>query len=362
MNITSLNITNFRNMSNLQAEFSDSTNIFYGDNGSGKTNLLEAVFVLCLGRSQRGAADSVMLRQDEDVFRIEGGITDESQSHTVAVAYQRGARRRITIDGIAAKVVELYDRFCVVSAGPEDSSILSGSPAGRRLFMDIYVSQFSGDYLGRLADYARTLSQRNAALKQESDTGPFDTLLVQYGSAVTVHRRGFIKAVGDCAARYYAEISGGGRLDVRYQSSVGSDGDDSDIAAVQASFRERLSETYRHERATMSTLVGPHRDEVLFDISGCPARSHGSQGELRTAAISLKLAVYQLLKEHRGTAPVLLLDEIFAELDPTRSQALTEAFGNFGQLFLTTATAPPQLLRQRGPSFRISRGTIQETD
>ena len=362
MKITSLNVTNFRNMSSLRVDFSEDANILYGDNGSGKTNLLEAVLVLCLGRSQRGAADGVMLRHDEDVYRIEGEIMEESRSHTVSVAYQRGTRRRITIDSVVSKVAELYDRFCAVSAGPEDSEILSGSPSVRRLFMDIYTSQFSLDYLGCVTDYARTLSQRNAALRQESDTSPFDLLLVQYGSAVIVHRRGFISAVGDLAARYYGEISGGGRLNIRYQPSVGSDLDDADTAAVQASFRERLSETYRHDRATMVTLVGPHRDEVLFDISGCPARSYGSQGELRTAAISLKLAVYQLLKEHRGITPVLLLDEIFAELDATRSQALIEAFGDFGQLFLTTAAAPPQLLRQRGRSFKISRGTVQEVD
>ncbi len=349
-------------MSSLHADFSEDANILYGDNGSGKTNILEAVFMLCLGRSQRGATDGVMLGHDEDVYRIEGGIMEESRSHTVAVAYQRGTRRRITIDGVASRVAELYDRFCAVSAGPEDSEILSGSPAGRRLFTDIYMSQFSRDYLDSVSDYARTLSQRNAALRQESDTNPFDPLLVQYGSAVIVHRHGFINAVGDLAARYYGEISSGGRLDIRYQPSVGYDLNNADITAVQAAFQERLAETYRHERVIMTTLIGPHRDEVLFDISGSPARSYGSQGELRTAAISLKLAVYRLLKEHRGTAPVLLLDEIFAELDATRSRALIEAFGDFGQLFLTTAAAPPELLRRRGRNFRISRGIVEETD
>lgn len=248
MNITTISLTNFRNISSLRADFSEDANILYGDNGSGKTNLLEAVFVLCLGRSQRGAADGVMLRHDEDVYRIEGGIMEESWSHTVAVAYQRGTRRRITIDRVASRVAELYERFCVVSAGPEDSEILSGSPAGRRLFMDIYTSQFSRDYLGCVADYARTLSQRNAALRQESDTSPYDPLLVQYGSEVIVHRRGFISAVGELAARYYGEISGGGKLDIRYRPSVGSDPDDADITAVQATFRERLAETYRHDR------------------------------------------------------------------------------------------------------------------
>lgn len=335
-------------------------NILYGRNGAGKTNLLEAIFVLCLGRSHRGAPESVMLRQEEEVYRVEGEIEESGTAYEVAVAYQRGGRKRITIDRIPIRTAELYENYCAVSVGPEDSEILSGSPSVRRNFLDVYLSQFSSEYLAHLADYHKTLAQKNACLKSDSDPAPFNILLVEIGAEVIKARSTFIGKVYLVAERYYDEISRGERLGVMYQPSVPVNRGTTDIAEISQRFQTALRQNEEREKVMKTALVGPHRDDILFQIGDYPARTHGSQGEWRTAAIALKLAVYHLLKAKRKTQPVLLLDEIFAELDDQRSAGLMQTLGDFGQLFLTTAVDPPKSLRHGNRCFRIHKGTIQD--
>ncbi len=359
MYIETLKARNFRNFSELEAEFSRGVNIFYGRNGSGKTNLLEALFVMCLGRSQRGAGDAVMLRSEADVFRLEGKLHTSRGSSEVAVAYQKNTRKKVVIDGVTSRLTDLYENASVVSGGPEDSQILSGSPAVRRMFTDIYLSQLSRSYLDDLSNYVRCLAQKNAALKAESDSSAFDSLLVEYGSRVISARAVFLEQIRSLTIGYYRDVSGGGVLEMEYRPSIGRLDTAGDRDGIASLFTERLERMAERERIMKTAMVGPHRDEIDFHISGYPARSFASQGEWRTAAISLKLAVNSLLREKRGLRPVLLLDEIFAELDDRRTGALIEAFGDFGQLFLTTAVDPPDGLRSRSTSFSISDGKIE---
>jgi len=360
MHIESLTVTNFRNLSHVKMEFSPAVNILYGGNGAGKTNLLEAIFVLCLGRSQRGAGDPIMLKHSEEVYRIEGRIKREDVVHEVAVAYQRGGRKKIAIDRVNAKTTELYENYCAVSLGPEDTEILSGSPSIRRNFLDIYLSQFSRSYLSHLVDYYKVLTQKNACLRSDCDTAPFNVLLINHGAEVVKARINFIEKLGQAAGRHYAEICREGMLRLSYQPSVPLERGQVDADGIKQSFETALIRQEERERALKSSLIGPHRDEILFQIGDYPARTHGSQGEWRTAAIAVKLAVYQLLKDKRRMQPVLLLDEIFTELDRERSTALMQSFSEFGQLFVTTAVDPPESLRRSGRSFRIHQGTVRQ--
>lgn len=360
MVIHNLSVSHFRNLSQLKTEFSPDINIFHGWNGSGKTNLLEAVFVLCLGRSQRGAQDALLLEQGEEVYRLEGSVEAGGRAGNVAVAYQKGSRKKVSIDDVPVRMAELYERFCAVSSGPEDSAVLSGPPSVRRGFVDIYLSQISGKYLANLSDYQRALAQKNAALKQEMDPAPFDPLLITIGTKIMSARLEFIKALRELAVRYYHDISGGESLRMKYEPSVPLSSEDDTPDEIETAFQLKLEDRFLRERAAQTALVGPHRDELYFEINDFPARTHGSQGQWRTAAISLKLAMYDLLKERRGTAPVLLLDEIFAELDTERTTGLIDSFAGFSQLFLTTAAEPPDYLRERGRSYRIQHGMIED--
>lgn len=360
MIIRNIEINNFRNFAGLKATFEPGANIFFGDNGSGKTNFLEALFVLCLGRSQLGAADNVLVKQDSDYYRLEGEVAAGDNRHRIAVAYQKGSRRRLAVDGVTARPAELFERFCAVSTGPEDSVILSGPPGARRMFLDMYLSQLSPRYLSELTDYHRVLSQKNAALKNEIDPAPFEPLLISHGARVMVQRGEFLNALKELSRQYYGEIAGGEKFTLKYEPSVSlSDENNTGPGEIELAFQRTLDEHYEKEAYLRTAIVGPHRDEIFFEIAGLPARTYGSQGQWRTAAIALKLGVYRLLKDRRGGAPLLLLDEIFAELDSNRCDRLIELFGEFSQLFLTTATAPPPQLITNGCCYKIVRGTVE---
>lgn len=360
MFIETLTITAFRNLASVKIEFSEGVNIFYGDNGSGKTNLLEAIFTLLLGRSQRGVTDAVLVRTGDEFYRLTGNIHTGGGRLEVAVAWQRGGRKRISIDKVTAKASQLYECFSVVASGPEDSEILSGPPSARRLFLDIYLSQFSQTYLADLADYSRTLRQKNAALKNEMDPTPFDSLLVACGSKVIQARQQFIKQLSPLAVNYHAETASDEQLGIKYRPSVVSAADATDLESIRTCFEVAIEDQAAREQAMRTAMVGPHRDEVDFTINDLPARTHGSQGQWRTAAVCLKLAIYDLLCEKRQASPVILLDEIFAELDPLRSERLMALFGRADQLFLTTASEPSLALPDKARKFRIASGLIED--
>ena len=360
MPIETITTTNFRNLIFCAVQFGPRANVLYGDNGSGKTNLLEAIFRLCLGRSQRGAADPVLVKAQADFYRLEGEISTPTSTHKLAVAYQAGGRKRITIDTVPARASELYEHSCLVAAGPEDSEILSGPPAARRLFLDLYLAQLSSRYLADLSDYQRVVMQRNAALRSEMSPAPFDPLLVDYGVRIMLERAEFLNSLSVQATQAYSRITDGEPLRITYEPKVPFDIGVAQPDTVAAAFLSELARQSDREHAAQVSLVGPHRDEVAFDICGFPARTHGSQGQWRAAAVALKLGVYELLKEKRGEPPVQLLDEIFAELDSERSNRLVESFVDADQLFLTTAVEPPDALFATARRFRIVAGKVME--
>jgi DNA replication and repair protein RecF len=358
--IDNLNLTSFRNFESCHLRFGSDVNVLYGKNGSGKTNILEAIFVLLLGRSPRGAVDMVMLKESADYYRIEGDINIDEKSHGFAIAHQKGGRKKITIDKVTSRTSDLFEKCAAVSAAPEDVDLLAGPPAKRREFINIYQSQVSAKYIADMSDYQKALAQKNAFLKQENNSGdtPYDDLLIKYGSIIMAARNNFLENIGKTAAMHYQKIAQGQTFTINYKPSVKFDIAKSNIDIIEKAFREKLNRYKEKEKIMQRALVGPHRDDVEFYIGDFPARTHGSQGELRTAAIALKLAVFDYLKKIRRETPILLLDEIFAELDENRKELLVELFGQFGQLFLTTASQVPQKLRETSRRFKIENGAV----
>lgn len=360
MHLESIKISNFRNFLSSYLEFDNKINVFHGHNGSGKTNLLESIFVVLLGRSARGAGDSVVLKNDEDYYRLESTVIRNGSETKFAVAYQKNHRKKITKDKIDIKTSELFRENSAVFASPSDIEILAGAPSGRREFLNIYISQVSSQYLSDLSEYQRILAQKNAFLKQNSQGDClFDELLVKTGSRIMHTRQEFIKVVSGSASMYYDKISGSHKFSAAYKPSVYLESNDFNQDEIKTAFQLKVQKYYERERIMQTALVGPHRDDIEFMIRDYPARTHGSQGELRTAAISLKLAVFDYIKEIRGHTPVLLLDEIFAELDNNRRDMLIESFDNFGQVFITTASAIPESLSQTAKSFLIKDGDFE---
>lgn len=360
MQVKAIKLISFRNFKSAEAEFGSGVNIFYGKNGSGKSNLLEALFVLLLARSPRGAKDAVMLKEGADVFRLEGTVTSAGRDYQVAVAYLNGGRKKITLNRSSVRAAELYEHFAVVSAAPDNSEILSGAPSRRRDFINIYLSQASLKYLALLIDYQKALEQKRSFLRQKSlnTETPYDDLLVRYGSEMMLERHHFIQTLNETAGRHYERISDGQKLQMLYSPSVPLPDDSLSPEKIALSFHSRLDKYRERERILETSLVGPHRDEIEFSINGYPARTHSSQGELRTAAISLKLAVFEYLKKYREEPPLLLLDEIFAELDSGRRDRLIGSFGQFGQLFLTTAADIPDRLAHQARKFHLEKGVV----
>jgi DNA replication and repair protein RecF len=358
MLIKSIEITNFRNLSSLTSELSEGVNVFYGDNGSGKTNLLEAIFVLCLGRSHRSAPDTVLVNDDNDTYRISGIIDDGEAETELAVAYQRNSRKKITLDKVPIKLSELYSSYSAVAASPEDSEILAGTPSVRRNFLDIYLSQYSRMYLQDLMEYQKILIQKNAALKNGYDFQPYNELIIETGSKIIKSRMDFINLTGEKAFSYYSSIADGSQMEMKYKPSIEINQENIEIDSIKEAIDMALIANFEKEKIMERSLVGPHRDDIYFGINGYPARTHGSQGELRTAALSLKLAIYHLLSDIKESPPILLLDEIFAELDNKRCERLIEGFADFKQLFLTTAIDPPEFLKDNSRNFEIDNGKI----
>jgi len=362
MRIDALEVTNFRNIKTALIRPGTGVNIFFGDNGSGKSNLLEAIFALCLGRSQRGGRDLMMIGEGADeVFHLEGVGHVEGREVRLTCAYQRGGRKKITIDGNPARTSRLFQIFSLISMAPEDVALFAGSPSVRRQFLDLHLSQASPSYLADLSDYSKALAQKNSFLKVTPDDDcPFDPLLIDCGSRIIAARQRFITFLKTQASAFYRDISDGDRpegrmaLDFQYRPNVSTP----EAGDISRSFQAKLN-AYRHKEALLQTaLVGPHRDDIEFTIGGFPARGYGSQGELRSGAVAIMMAAAKFLEDRRREKPILLLDEIFAELDDHRRDNLARLFGSFDQIFLTTAVAPPQALMEHAVLFHIRQGVV----
>ncbi|MCP4566293.1 MAG: DNA replication/repair protein RecF [FCB group bacterium] len=370
MQLESLKVTNFRNIRSTVIRPSEGVNVFFGDNGSGKTNLLEAIFCLCLGRSQRGARDIMMVgdgreREDSaephDFFHLEGIGRVGGGEVRLSCAYQKGGRKKITIDDNPARVSRLFQHFSLISIAPEDVALFTGGPSLRRRFMDLHLSQASETYLANLTDYNKSLAQKNSFLKNNpGQECPFDPLLVQFGSKIMASRQRYIHFLKAMAPGYYGQISG---TDVKpewpdFQFDYKPNVPFEKIDEISEVFQQKLNASRRKEEILETAVVGPHRDDIDFNICGFPARGYGSQGELRSAAVGMMMGAANFLESRREEKPILLLDEIFAELDDKRRENLARLFSSFEQLFLTTAVNPPNGLLKNSRMYRIQQGEI----
>ncbi len=363
MRLDVLEITNFRNLKSSEIRFGPKVNVFSGNNGSGKTNLLEAIFNLCLGRSQRGARDIMLIGDtDQDFYRLEGAGRTAGGEIRLTCACQRGGRKKITVDDNPARISQLFQIFSLISMAPEDVALLAGAPQKRRRFLDLHLSQASPSYLSDLSDYNKALAQKNAFLKNYSgDECPFDVLLADYGSRIMEARKSFLEFLQDRAPGYYSRICGLPMSEkVQYSFDYKPNVTFYQEEEIRDNFMKKLRDYREKEKIMEMAIVGPHRDDIEFHINRFPARGFGSQGELRSAAVAIMMAAADFLANRRQEKPILLLDEIFAELDTDHRDNLAGLLEDFEQTFLTSAVNPPPRLSQQGRHFIISEGRIRE--
>ena len=381
MVLRTLELRHFRNLGVQELHFPPEGVAVVGDNAQGKTNLLEAIYYLESFRSFRGAGDVELTAFSEDVFHIRGSV-DGSEPATVAAGFDRRTRsKRVTVDGNdTIRISAALGRLGAVVFSPSDADLVSGGPGVRRRFLDIVLSLNRREYLEALQEYRRTLAQRNAALRAGSGgpvprewASPWEDGLVESGARLTRMRGEWVSTWAGHFARYYEAISGGDSAEVAYRPNLGSDGtldtaDDSAPAAagvLRERFRVRLDECWQRDSRLGGTSAGPHRDELLVTIStggkALPARTYGSGGQRRTAALALRLTEAATIREQRGAEPILLVDDAFAELDAGRSSRLATLLAEegTGQVILTVPKESDVRLPGRSlPCWHISGGVI----
>ena len=346
MHLQSFSLRNFRNYRSLDLPFESSGHLFLGGNAQGKTNLIEAIYYLATARSQRGAGDEELLRQGAEFFVVEGtGQGQDGRSITIEIRSVKDGPRRLKINGaVHRKVSDLLGLLSVVELSPEDRNIVAGAPGHRRRFLNYCLCQLSPPYWSSLIEYGRILQQRNTALKSRSgrrwhaadddELAAWDEQLIRLGSGIVKRRKDFLERINSQVNDFHRRITGGHeRIDLQYQPAIEA----ADDHGIQENFQRSLNRVREKENRLGVTLVGPHRDDVLITVNSRSLRTYGSQGQQRTAAIALKLAAARQLEASRGGTPILLLDDVFAELDVDRTRALFELFERFGQIFVATA-------------------------
>ncbi len=351
----------------LDAAFDPGPQLVWGPNAAGKTSLLEAIVLLAWGRSHRTSTDGDLVRWGRELARVEARVgrpeADPDTHDVVEVALVRtpggGARKRIRVNGVARRAASLAGALRTVMFAPEDMLLVAGSPSLRRETLDRLAGERSPGYARDLAAYGRALQQRNGLLRRireeqatRAELRFWDTSLVDAGSAVREGRVRLLDALSEPLAAAHAEIApeeaAVGRLGLTYATNAPQQPGES----VRDALARRLAETADKEAWNGATLIGPHRDDVIFELDGRSLASFASRGQQRTAILAFKLAELDLLTDLDGHPPLLLLDDVFSELDPERRSHLVRRIAELPQAFVTTTT-----LDDLDPALR-SVGTV----
>ncbi len=381
MRLVNVHLKGFRNHADTNLELGDCTNIILGDNGQGKTNIVEAISYLCLTKSFYASNDFVVLRLGSDSFEVEGQvITDGGVESSLSIAYVSTSREKFysinrrRIEPLSAVV----GRFPIVILSPEHAAITFGPPSARRGFVDLLMSQSSAMYLQDLLEYRRILKQRNKTLLDarlaKSDPGPllepWSEQLVEVGAGL-MHRRGqFVEQFRSYITSSYHELVGSAEEPaIEYVPAVDAvrpHGEREITLLTRQEFaedlRKEVEEKRRDEFRFGTTLVGPHRDEFSMKINGLDLRKFASQGQHKTFLIALKAGEFFFLKDRRRETPLFLLDDVFSELDEHRAKRLLQFLGGLSQTLVTSTNGDifeaTTTFDGHNRKFHVSNGTV----
>ena len=328
MLIKNLELTNFRNYTNAKFEYADGINIVSGGNAQGKTNSAEAIFFLCTGYSPRATREKQVIKHGEEFAKIKGTASSLYGDVTVSIDFFADKSKAIKINEVPiSKIGELLGNINSVFFNPGELKLIQEAPEDRRRFLDISLSQISRSYFFALQTYKKILTQRNNLLKTEDrdlilDTLPvWDISLAKAGAKIISDRNDYIKLLSPYADYCHEEVTGGGES-LSVKGDYKYEGNEEDIFHQ---FLSTLAERTEKDIETGYTTVGPHRDDLKIKVNGIDVRLFGSQGQQRTAALSLKLAEAEIFKDKFGEYPVLILDDAMSELDKKRRARLIDS-------------------------------------
>ncbi len=358
MYVTQLELRDFRNIRATTIEFSERVNILTGGNAQGKTSVLEALYFCAYGRSHRTMHDREMINLEADSGAITAQIDTMGRLDRIAVDFKKNAPKRITVNGIqTAKLSELYGFLYAVLFAPEDLELIKQGPALRRRFMDMELCRLDFSYYFELSRYFRVLKQRNTLLKTiaqsndkklEQSLDIWDEALIKHGAYIYNARQKYVKAINESAKAIHARLTGDTeRLDITYEPNT-------------TKLNERMSQNRARDIATNTTNAGIHKDDIAIHINGRDARLYASQGQQRTASLSLKLAQLDMIERGKAQSPVLLLDDVLSELDSSRQAFLLEYVSNM-QTIITATGMDNELKRIMGAArcFNVQNGEIR---
>ena len=345
MRLDWLQLRSFRSYTSLRFEPGPGVNVLVGDNGSGKTSVLEAIGYLATLSSFRGSPDRSLVTDGEDEAIVRGEFTAGERSSSIEVELPAEGRRRVLLDGKRPKSrAEVAERVALVAFLPDDLDLVKRGPSYRRSYLDDAAVQIWPVAGSEQSEYDRALRQRNALLRREGIHADRPTLEVldervaRLGSAVLARRLSAVRSLEPVVADLYRELAEQpGDVAWHYEAAgIGSPQLDATAAELEVLLAAAVTEARQTDLERRTTTVGPHRDEVVMTIDGRDVRTRASQGEQRSVALGMRMALYRVLTDRRGTPPVLLLDDVFSELDPGRSDRLVGELPS-GQVFVTSA-------------------------
>lgn len=358
MIIKKLELSNYRNYENLILELDDKTNILYGDNAQGKTNALEAIYLCSTSKSHRGNKDKEVIRFGCDESHIKLIVLRKEKEYRIDMHLKKNRAKGIAINGIPVKrASDLFGIVNVVFFSPEDLSIIKNGPSERRRFMDLELCQLDKMYVYNLTNYSKILMQRNKLLKDiyfQSDLQDtldiWDMQLVEYGKKIIKRRKSFIDQMNEIIKPVHQKLTDGKeKIKIIYNSNCNEE-----------EFYEELLRNRERDIKTKTTNAGPHRDDISFFIGDIDTRTFGSQGQQRTAALSLKLAEIELVKKIINDTPILLLDDVLSELDSGRQNHLLNSLENIQTVI--TCTGLDEFIENRfkiNKVYKVKEGTVE---
>lgn len=362
MYFSEIELNNFRNYENQRICFHEKVNIIAGQNAQGKTNLIEGLSIMSLGKSFRTSKDSEMIRFGCETARVKTISHREDRDISVEIGLYKN-KKSLKIDGVRMrKASDLLENIYIVVFSPDDLKIVKEEPEKRRRFIDRELCQLKPVYFSNISKYKKVLTQRNSFLKTEhpdpSMLDIWDEELSRYGAGIILERSRFIRRLKEISCRIHSDLTENSEiLDVQYESDIPVM---KDFREQKEAFQEALALGRNRDLFHRNTGRGPHRDDLMISVNGVDVRNFGSQGQQRSAALSLKLAEIRLIFEETGEEPILLLDDVLSELDRVRQRQLITSFGDI-QIFITTTEITKELEEQLPDHsiFEVEKGIVK---
>lgn len=363
MYLKKIELRNFRNYEKQEILFNEKLNVITGKNAQGKTNLLESLYIMSMGKSFRTNKDLDMISIGKDYFRAKSTSIKDGRELEIEISIGREGKI-IKINGTKAeRNIDILENVFMVVFSPDDLKIVKDEPEKRRRFIDRELCQIKPVYYKNLGRYKKILQQRNSLLKQqkinEDLLAVWDENLVEYGAKIIQERSRFIEKLNDISKEISKSITNGKEmLEIYYEANIEKK---ETLDEQKYYLKKALSKNRKYDIFRRNTSVGPHKDDLKLSIEGINIRRFGSQGQQRTAALSLKLAEIKMIKEETGVSPILLLDDVLSELDQDRQKFLIKSMEGI-QIFITTTEISEELKMHlcEGKTFLVEKGKVTE--